>query len=44
MVKADANTGLLNVDLDIVSNRDLQPLLAAFGKEVFVLYSARHGS
>jgi hypothetical protein len=29
MVRADANTGFLKVDLDIFSNRDLQPLLAA---------------
>jgi hypothetical protein len=34
-------TRFLNVDLDIFSNRDLQPLVDAFGKKISVLYSGR---
>jgi hypothetical protein len=34
-------TRFLNVDLDIYSTRDFQPLLDAFGKKVIVLYSGR---
>jgi hypothetical protein len=34
-------THFLNVDLEIYSRSDLQPLVAAFGKEVFVLYAGR---
>jgi hypothetical protein len=38
-VKAATHTRFLNVDLDIFSKRDLQPLLSAFGEKVCVLYS-----
>jgi hypothetical protein len=31
--------GFLNVDLDVVSSRDLEPLAQAMGKAVIVLYS-----
>jgi hypothetical protein len=34
-------TLFLNVDLDIVSKSDLQPLVDAMGKDVFVLYVGR---
>jgi uncharacterized protein (DUF433 family) len=34
-------TQLLNVDLDIYSKSDLQPLVDAFGKAVFVLFAGR---
>jgi len=42
-VKVATHTHFLNVDLDIFSKRDLQPLLNAFGEKVCVLYSGRHG-
>jgi hypothetical protein len=35
-------THLANVDLDIYSRSDLQPLVTAFGKKVFVLYVGRY--
>jgi hypothetical protein len=35
-------THFLNVDLDIWSRYDLQPLVDAFGKKVFVLYVGHH--
>jgi hypothetical protein len=42
-VRNATHTHFLNVDLDIFSKRDLQPLLNAFGKKVYVLYSGHHG-
>jgi len=42
-VKAATHTHFLNVDLDIFSKRDLQPLLNAFGEKVCILYSGHHG-
>jgi hypothetical protein len=42
-VKAATQTHFLNVDLDIFSKRDLQPLLNAFGEKVYILYSGHHG-
>ena len=36
-----ASTHFLNVDLDIYSKADLQPLVSALGKKVTVLYVAR---
>ena len=38
-----ANTGFLNVDLEIFSKHDLQPLINALGEKVLILYSAREG-
>jgi len=35
-------THLLNVDLDIYSRSDFQPLVTAFGKKVFVLHAGRY--
>lgn len=35
-------TQLLNVDLDIYSRSDLQPLVTALGKKVFVLHVGRY--
>lgn len=35
------SAGFLNVDLEIFSKRDLQPLINALGQKVLVLYSAR---
>jgi hypothetical protein len=35
-------THLLNVDLDIYSRSDLQPLVTAFGEKVFVLHVGRY--
>jgi hypothetical protein len=35
-------TEFLNVDLDIYSKSDLQPLVTALGKKVFVLHVGRH--
>jgi len=40
-VKAATHTHFLNVDLDIFSQSDLQPLVDAFGKKVSVLFSGR---
>lgn len=37
------DTGFLNVDLEIFSKRDLQPLINALGEKVLILYSAREG-
>ena len=34
-------THFLNVDLDIYSKRDLQPLVKCFGRKVFALYIGR---
>jgi hypothetical protein len=39
----DGETAFLNVDLDIVSARPLEPLVTAFGKKVFVLYVGGQG-
>lgn len=36
-----ATTHFLNVDLDIYSKADLQPLVTALGKKVLVLYAGR---
>jgi hypothetical protein len=36
-----ASTHFLNVDLDIYSKADLQPLVSALGKKVMVLYVGR---
>jgi hypothetical protein len=36
-------THFLNVDLDIYSKRDLQPLVDRFGRKVFSLYVGRQG-
>jgi len=36
-----ATTHFMNVDLDLYSRRDLQPLVEAFEKKVFVLYAGR---
>ena len=38
-MKVAADTRFLNVDLDIFSKRDLQPLLDALGEKATVLYS-----
>lgn len=38
-----ADTGFLNVDLEIFSKRDLQPLMNSLGEKVLILYSAREG-
>ena len=38
-----ADPGFLNVDLEIFSKRDLQPLMNALGEKVLILYSAREG-
>jgi hypothetical protein len=46
-VRANENTRYLNVDLDITSRDDLQPLVQAFGRRVFVLHvdgSGRHSA
>ena len=37
------STTMLNVDLDISSRVSLQPLVAAFGKNVFVHHVGKHG-
>ena len=37
------DTGFLNIDLEIFSKRDLQPLINALGEKVLILYSAREG-
>ncbi len=39
----DEATRFLNVDFDICSRSNLEPLVAALGKRVHVLYSGRHG-
>ena len=39
--QAVSATHFLNVDLDIYSSRDLQPLVKGFGAKVFVLYVGR---
>jgi len=36
-------TTFLNVDLDIRSRQDLDPLIAALGRRILVLHAARHG-
>jgi len=36
-------THFLNVDLDIFSRCDLQPLVTALGRKVFVLWTGRIG-
>jgi hypothetical protein len=36
-------TTFLNVDLDIYSRSDLQPLVAALSQKTFVLHAARYG-
>ena len=38
----DKSTHFLNVDLDIYSRSNLEPLVAALGKRVFVLYVGCH--
>ena len=40
-IRPDNTTRFLNVDLDIYAKFDLQPLAAAFGLKVFVLYVGR---
>jgi hypothetical protein len=42
-IDPDEATTFLNVDLDIASRVSLEPLVAAFGKKVFVHYVGRHG-
>lgn len=42
-MKAGSNGGFLNVDLEILSRCDLQPLTNTLGDKVHVLYSAREG-
>lgn len=42
-MKGVSNGGFLNVDLEIFSKCDLQPLINALGDKVNVLYSAREG-
>jgi len=42
-VKVATHTHFLNVDLDIFSKRDLQPLLTPSVRRCVVLYSGRHG-
>jgi hypothetical protein len=37
----DADTHFLNVDLDIYSTRDLQPLVTALGTTIIVLHVGR---
>jgi hypothetical protein len=39
---ADPVTEFLNVDLDLYSRSNLEPLVAALGKRVIVLYAGRH--
>lgn len=39
----DSATHFLNVDLDISSKTDLQPLVTALGRQVIVLYAGRSG-
>jgi hypothetical protein len=39
--KAAKTTQFLNVDLDIYSTSNLEPLITALGKKVFVLYAGR---
>src|SRR6266480_30792 len=34
---------VVNVDLDVIAKRSLEPLVAAFGKRVDVLYVGRRG-
>ena len=41
--KPDAETTLLNVDLDIWSNSPLDDLVRAFGRRVFVLHAGKKG-
>jgi hypothetical protein len=41
VTRSHNTTGFLNVDLDIYAPFDLQPLVAAFGLKVFVLYAGR---
>ena len=38
----DKTTHFLNVDFDIYSKSNLEPLVAALGERVYVLYSGRH--
>jgi hypothetical protein len=42
-VRANRETEYLNVDLDITSRRDLQPLVSALGRRVFVLHVDGNG-
>ncbi len=42
-VGPETKTHFLNVDLEISSSLDLQPLIDAFGKKVVVLYAAKRG-
>jgi hypothetical protein len=41
LVISDAKSGFLNVDLVILSNSDLQPLVAALGTRIIVLHVGR---
>jgi hypothetical protein len=43
MPKNYKETTFLNVDLDVCSRWDLQPLLAALGQKILILYAGRHG-
>jgi len=42
VIETHETTQLLNVDLDIYSKSDLQPLVTALGKKVFVFHAGRY--